>query len=70
MTRQERQSWLIVAGLFVTNLIVFGGGYNTAGVFFPPLLKEFGWSRTQVSILPSVLAAAAGFARAADRMAA
>ncbi len=60
MTRQERRGWLIVTGLFVTNLIVFGGGYNTAGVFFPPLLKEFGWSRTQVSILPSVLAASAG----------
>ncbi len=61
MTKQERQRWLIVCALFATNLIVFGGGYNTAGVFFPPLLKEFGWSRTQVSILPSVLAAASGF---------
>jgi sugar phosphate permease len=60
MTKQERTGWLIVASLFVTNLIIFGGGYNTTGVFFPPLLKEFGWSRTQVSILPSVLAAAAG----------
>jgi MFS family permease len=60
MTNQERQGWLIVTSLFATNLIVFGGGYNTAGVFFPPLLKEFGWSRTEVSVLPSVLAAAAG----------
>jgi MFS family permease len=60
MTTRERQGWLIVASLFVTNLIIFGGGYNSAGVFFPPLIAEFGWSRTQVSTLPSVLAAAAG----------
>lgn len=60
MTKQERQAWLIVASLFVTNFVVFGGGYNTTGVFFPPLLKQFGWSRTQVSTLPAVLAAAAG----------
>ncbi|MFZ0887805.1 MAG: MFS transporter [Candidatus Binataceae bacterium] len=60
MTKQERRAWLIVASLFVTNLAVFGGGYNTTGVFFPPLLKQFGWSRTQISALPAALAAAAG----------
>ncbi len=60
MKSQDRQAWLIVAGLFVTLLLVFGSGYNTAGVFVPPLLKEFGWSRAQVSTLQGILALAAG----------
>jgi MFS family permease len=61
MTKQERQAWWIVGCLFATNLLVFGGGYDSTGVFFPPLLKEFGWSRTQISALPAVLAVSAGF---------
>ncbi len=60
MTKQERQGWLIVGTLFVTLLLVFGGGYDSTGVFFPPLIKEFGWSRTQLSLMPAVLAASAG----------
>ena len=39
MTQRERQGWLIVASLWVTLFIIFGGGYLTAGVFFTPLLK-------------------------------
>ncbi|MGH7864498.1 MAG: MFS transporter, partial [Candidatus Binataceae bacterium] len=62
MTQQERQGWTIVASLFVTLLLVFGGGYNTFGVFFTPLLNQFGWSRAQLSTLPSALAISAGFA--------
>jgi sugar phosphate permease len=53
--------WLMVAGLFVILLVVFGGGYNTVPIFLPALLKAFpAWSRQRVSILPSVLAISAG----------
>jgi MFS family permease len=51
MTERERQGWIIVASLFVVLVFVFGSGYNTGGLFFPQLLKYFGWSRTQVSTL-------------------
>lgn len=37
-----------------------GSGYNTVPVFLPVLVKQFGWSRARVSMLPSVLAASAG----------
>ncbi len=60
MTVQERQGWILVAGLFVTLLLIFGSGYNTSGVFVTPLLKYFGWSRAKVSGLPAVLAVSAG----------
>ncbi len=51
MTQRERQGWIIVASLFVVLVFVFGSGYNTGGLFFPHLLKYFGWSRTQLSTL-------------------
>lgn len=60
MTKQERQGWLIVGTLFVTLLLIFGGGYDTTGVFLPPLIKHFGWSRAQISLLPAVLAISSG----------
>ena len=37
-----------------------GSGYNTVPVFLPVLVKQFGWTRARVSMLPSVLAASAG----------
>ena len=61
MTKRERMGWLTVASLFVTLFLIFGSGYNTAGVFVTPLIKEFGWKRAKVSFLQSMLAAAAGF---------
>src|SRR5580658_6502316 len=61
MTQRERQGWLIVASLWVTLFIIFGGGYLTAGVFFTPLLKQFGWGRAQLSTLQGSLAISAGF---------
>jgi MFS transporter, OFA family, oxalate/formate antiporter len=60
VTRQERQGWVIVAGLFVTLLLVFGSGNNASGVFVTPLLRHFGWSHAQVSSLPALLAVSAG----------
>jgi sugar phosphate permease len=61
MTQRERHGWFIVASLFFTLLIVFGGGYDTVPVFLPALLRGFpNWDRSQVSLLPSVLAASAG----------
>jgi MFS family permease len=60
MTKRERQGWIIVASLFATLLLVFGSGYNTGSVFVPPLIKYFGWSRTKVSGLQSLLAVSAG----------
>jgi len=61
MTQRERHGWFIVASLFVTLLIVFGGGYDTVPVFLPALLRGFPeWNRSQVSLLPSVLALSAG----------
>jgi MFS family permease len=32
-------------------MFVFGSGYNTGGLFFPHLLKHFGWPRAQLSTL-------------------
>src|SRR5712675_693413 len=51
MTQRERQGWIIVASLFVILVLVFGSGYNTGGLFFPHLLKHFGWKRAQLSTL-------------------
>ncbi len=56
------RDWLIVASLFLTLFIVFGSGYDTAGVFFAPMLGELGWSRTRLSSLQTVLALTAGMA--------
>jgi len=61
MTQHERRGWFIVAALFVTLVLVFGGGYDTVPVFLPALLRGFpNWSRAEVSLLPSVLALSAG----------
>jgi MFS family permease len=51
MSRQERSGWIIVTALFFTLFLVWGGGVNTAAVFFTPLLKYFGWSRARLSTL-------------------
>ena len=62
MTSQERQGWKIVASLFVVLFLVWGGGVNTGAVFFPALLKYFGWSRAHLSTLGSAGAIAGGLA--------
>src|SRR5215469_12403608 len=55
MLKQERRAWLIVAVLFTIGAFVFGGTVSTPGVFFAPLIKEFGWSHARVSSLASAI---------------
>lgn len=56
----NKRGWLMVVVCFLTLVFLFGASYNTASVFFSPLLKSFGWSRARVSSLQTVLALAAG----------
>jgi MFS family permease len=60
MTSRERQGWFIAGCLFLALFLLWGSGYNTAGLFIAPLLKQFGWGRTRVSTLFAVLALASG----------
>lgn len=50
----------MVGCLFVTLFLLWGSGANTVALFIPPLIKQFGWSRTQVSLLFAFLALASG----------
>ncbi|HEV3114026.1 MAG TPA: MFS transporter [Candidatus Binataceae bacterium] len=62
MTSRERQGWVIVGGFFMAEFFIVGAGYDTAGVFFTPLLRHFGWTRTQLSMLTSAISLAAACA--------
>jgi MFS family permease len=55
MLKQERNPWLIVVVLFAAVAFIFGGTVSTAGVFFAPLIREFGWSHARVSSLASAI---------------
>ncbi len=59
MASRTRRGWTIVAVFFFAQFFIVGGAYDTAGVFFTPLVKHFGWSRTQVSMLTSAISLAA-----------
>jgi hypothetical protein len=55
MTNHERSGWLVVASLWATLFLLFGSGYPITGVFVMPLTREFGWSRTQIGMLQTLL---------------
>lgn len=59
MTKHEQSGWLVVSLLFVTLFFVWGP-VNAGGVFFLPVIKQFGWSRAQFSALGGLAAIAAG----------
>jgi len=61
MNSKQGQNWLVVLALFATLFFVFGSGYNTASVFFTPVLDSFGWSRARLSSLQTALALSAAF---------
>jgi MFS family permease len=53
--QHERQAWRIVAVLFVAFAFLWGGTISTPGIFFAPLIREFGWSHARVSSLASAV---------------
>jgi MFS transporter, OFA family, oxalate/formate antiporter len=60
MTRRDRQGWLIAGTLFVSLFFLWGSGYDTFPVFFPALLRHFGWSREHLAMVSAALALAIG----------
>ena len=66
MTKQDRQGRVIASAVFVSLFFIWGSGYETFPIFFPALLKNFGWSKARlglmsmgfsVGFIPSVLVA-------------
>jgi MFS family permease len=53
LLKHERQAWLTVAVLFAALAFIFGGTIATPGIFFAPLISEFGWTHARVSLLAS-----------------
>ncbi len=51
MSRDERQGWRVIAALWVVMFCTIGSTISTIGVFFNPLIGQFGWSHEQVSRL-------------------
>lgn len=59
MKEQKKQGWIIVAVLFTTMFLIWGP-VNASSVFFLPVVKHFGWSRTFFSLLVATAPLAAG----------
>lgn len=55
MVGAERRRWVIISGLFVILVVLFGGGILAFGVFFEPLRTTFNWSHAQTASLLTVL---------------
>jgi MFS family permease len=60
MTPQERRGWKVIASVALTNFIVMGPSIGTIGIFFTPLIKDFGWTREEVSRLATAFLFAMG----------
>jgi MFS family permease len=52
-TEQDRRGWIIVGAIFLTMFFIWGA-INSSAVFFVPIIKYFGWSRTRLSIAFSI----------------
>ncbi len=62
MVKREKQAWMIVISLFLVMVIINGSGYGAQGVFFTPLLRQFGWTRAKLSLLQSTMGLTMGAA--------
>jgi MFS family permease len=52
---QSRQARFIAAALFVSLFLLWGSCYNTFGVFFTPLLKEFHGTHASISLCATAI---------------
>jgi MFS family permease len=52
-TEQDRRGWIIVGAIFLTMFFIWGA-INSSAVFFVPIIKYFGWSRTRLSVAFSI----------------
>jgi len=57
MTEQERQGRAVAAAVFISLIFIWGSGYETFPIFFPPLLKYFGWSKAQLGLMSTAFSA-------------
>ena len=55
MTEQAKMARRIAGALFVTLFFLWGSGYNTFGVFFTPLLKEFHGTHASISLCATAI---------------
>jgi MFS family permease len=55
MAEQAKKARYIAGALFVTLFLLWGSGYNTFGVFFPPLLKEFHGTHASISLCATAI---------------
>jgi MFS family permease len=51
---------MVVAGLFLTLFLLMGSIVDCVGLFFTPILKEFGWSHSRTSLIFMVLSGGMG----------
>jgi MFS family permease len=55
MSEQAKAAKRIAGALFVSLFLLWGSGYNTFGVFFTPLLKQFHGSHASISLCATAI---------------
>lgn len=55
MSDQAKMARRIAGALFISLFLLWGSGYNTFGVFFTPLLKEFHGSHASISLCATAI---------------
>jgi MFS family permease len=55
MSEQAKMAKRIAGALFISLFLLWGSGYNTFGVFFAPLLKEFHGSHASISLCATAI---------------
>jgi MFS family permease len=55
MSEQAKMAKRIAGALFISLFLLWGSGYNTFGVFFTPLLREFHGSHASISLCATAI---------------
>ena len=58
--KRGSKAWLVAGGLFFTLFLLMGSTVDCVGLFFTPILKEFGWSHSRTSLIFMVLSGGIG----------